>query len=139
MNINHIALNVHNLEATKDFFCKYFGGTANSGYHNPRTGLHSYFIDFPDGGARLELMHWEDMPNDTPNKPIAQTSAANLDHSTGYTHLSISVGSKEAVDELTARLAADGYKHISGPRTTGEGYYESCILLAEGEELELTI
>ena len=51
----------------------------------------------------------------------------------------MSVGSREAVDEMTARLVADGYRHVSGPRVTGEGYYESCILLNGGEELELTI
>ena len=60
-------------------------------------------------------------------------------HLYGYTHICMSIGSREAVDELTARLIADGYRHVSGPRITGEGYYESCILLDEGEELELTI
>lgn len=42
---------------------------------------------------------------------------------TGYAHIAFSVGSKEKVDVLTARLKADGYKVVSGPRTTGDGYY----------------
>ena len=47
---------------------------------------------------------------------------------TGYIHLAFSVGSKEQVDELTAKLKADGYEVVSGPRTTGDGSYESCII-----------
>ena len=46
----------------------------------------------------------------------------------GYVHLSFAVGSRKGVDLLTRRLAADGYTVTSGPRTTGDGYYESCIL-----------
>ena len=38
-------------------------------------------------------------------------------------HIAFSVGSKEKVDVLTARLKADEYKVVSGPRTTGDGYY----------------
>ena len=58
---------------------------------------------------------------------------------TGYVHLAFSVGSREKVDELTAQLKQDGYEIISGPRTTGDGYYESCIIGFEGNQIELTI
>ena len=58
---------------------------------------------------------------------------------TGYIHIAFSLGSKEKVDELTARLKADGYEVLSGPRTTGEGYYESCIVGIEGNQIELTV
>jgi lactoylglutathione lyase len=34
---------------------------------------------------------------------------------------------------------AAGYEGISGPRTTGDGYYESCILDGEGNQIEMTI
>ena len=50
---------------------------------------------------------------------------------TGYSHIAFSVGSIEIVDALTAELKADGYEIISGPRTTGDGYYESCIVAVE--------
>ena len=59
--------------------------------------------------------------------------------SSGYVHLAFTVGSKEKVDELTARLKQDGYEVISGPRTTGDGYYETCIIGIEGNQIELTI
>jgi lactoylglutathione lyase len=49
------------------------------------------------------------------------------------------VGSKEKVDELTARLKNDGYEVLSGPRTTGDGYYESCILGIENNQIEITV
>ena len=57
---------------------------------------------------------------------------------TGYAHIAFSVGSKEKVDELTAQLKADGYEAVSGPRTTGDGYYESCMVAIEGNQIEIT-
>lgn len=57
---------------------------------------------------------------------------------TGYIHLAFSVGSKEKVDELTNQLEQDGYVIVSGPRITGDGYYESCILEPEGNQIEIT-
>lgn len=48
------------------------------------------------------------------------------------------VGSREKVNELTAKISADEYKILSGPRITGDGYYESCIIATEGILIELT-
>ena len=50
-----------------------------------------------------------------------------------------SVGSKEKVDALTVELKTAGYEVISGPRTTGDGYYESCIVAIEGNQIEVTV
>ena len=58
---------------------------------------------------------------------------------TGFIHIAFSVGNKEKVDELTEILKADGFEVISGPRTTGDGYYESCIVGIEGNQIEITI
>ena len=127
MKIEHIALYVHDLEGTKDFFCRYFGAKANDGYHNRRTDFRSYFLTF-DGGARLEIMH----------KPALEDPEKILNR-TGYIHLAFSTGSREAVDTLTIQLAADGYPTLSGPRTTGDGYYESCVLGFEGNLIEITV
>ena len=57
---------------------------------------------------------------------------------TGYIHIAFSVGSKEKVDELTVKIKNAGYDVVSGPRTTGDGYYESCIVGIEGNQIELT-
>ena len=127
MKIEHIAMYVNDLEATKEFFTKYLNGTANDGYHNKNTDFRSYFISF-DEGARLEIMKKPGMTDD--KKALART---------GLIHIAFSVGSKEAVDSLTVRLEADGYEVISGPRTTGDGYYESCIIGMEGNQIEITV
>ena len=128
MKIEHIAMYVNDLEAAKRFFTEYLGGTANDMYHNPNTDFRSYFIRFEDG-ARLELM----------NKPGMEEDEEKGRNRTGYIHVAFSLGSKEAVDALTKRMKADGYEVISGPRTTGDGYYESCIAVIENNQIELTV
>ena len=117
---------VNDLEAARDFFVKYLGGISNAGYHNKNTDFRSYFITFDDG-ARLELMNKPDLTN-TPKAP----------NRTGYIHIAFSVGSKARVDELTEILRQAGYEVLSGPRTTGDGYYESCIVGIEGNLTEIT-
>lgn len=127
MKIEHIAMYVNNLESTKDFFVKYFGARSNECYHNKTTDFRSYFLSFEDG-ARLEIMNHPDMQD--LDKEIRRT---------GFIHLAISVGSKEKVDQITESLKIDGYEVISGPRTTGDGYYESCIIAIEGNQIEITV
>ena len=126
MKIEHIAMYVKDIEAAREFFVKYLGGTSNDGYHNNTTDFQSYFISFDDG-ARLELMTRPELAD--LEKPLNRT---------GYIHIAFSVGSKEAVDTLTDRLKEDGYEVVSGPRTTGDGYYESCIAIIEGNQIEIT-
>ena len=125
VKMEHAALYVHDLEAARDFFVKYLGGKPNDGYHNPKTDFRSYFLTF-SGGSRLEIM----------TRP--EVSDATHEYATGFAHVAFSVGSKEDVDELTARLKADGFAVKSGPRTTGDGYYESCIEGPEGISIEIT-
>ncbi|MCR5227944.1 MAG: VOC family protein [Eubacterium sp.] len=127
MKIEHIAMYVNDLEAARDFFVKYLGGTSNDGYHNDITGFRSYFISFDDG-ARLEIM----------NKPAMEDSPKSANR-TGYIHIAFSVGSAEEVDRLTKQLREDGFEVLSGPRTTGDGYYESCVIGVEGNQIEITI
>jgi len=52
-------------------------------------------------------------------------------------YLAFSVGSKDKVNELTRQLENDGYKIISQPRITGDGYYESCIIDPENNQIEI--
>ena len=127
MKIEHIAMYVKDLEEARAFFIKYFGAESNDVYHNKTTGFRSYFLSFHDG-ARLEIMQ----------KPVMQDREKDLNR-TGYIHLAFSVGSKEKVDALTSQMKNDGYEVISGPRTTGDGYYESCILGFEGNQIEITV
>ena len=71
-------------------------------------------------------------------KPVMEDCVKDLNR-TGYIHIAFSVGSKEGVDALTKRLKDEGYEVISGPRTTGDGYYESCIVGIEGNQIEITV
>lgn len=127
MKIDHAALYVENLEKAKKFFEDYFHAVSNEKYHNKNTGFESYFLTF-QGDVRLEIMTKPELSKHE-KSPV----------SWGFVHLAFSVGSKEQVDTLTARLKEDGYAVISGPRTTGDGYYESCILDGEGNQIEITV
>ena len=128
MKIEHVAFYCRDLEGMKSFFERYFHGTPNILYHNPRTNLRTYILTFPDGESRLELM----------TRPEVEGDNESQFHS-GFIHLSFAVGSKEAVDEFTATLKTDGYETLSGPRTTGNGYYESCVRGFDGMLLEITV
>ena len=127
MKIEHIAMYVEDIEQAREFFVKYLDGISNDGYHNAKTDFRSYFISFEDG-ARLEIM----------NKPDLDDQEKTLNR-TGLIHIAFSVGSKERVDKLTQLLQADGYRVVSGPRTTGDGYYESCVVTIEGNQIEITV
>ena len=127
MRIEHVAMYVNDLEAARDFFIKYLGASSNDGYHNQKTGFRSYFLSFSDG-ARLEIMNKPQM--DDAEKTLART---------GLIHIAFSVGSRERVDELTEELKRDGYEVVSGPRTAGDGYYESCVIGIDGNQIEITV
>lgn len=127
MKIEHVAMYVEDLERAKDFFVKYFNAVPNDIYHNKKTDFRSYFLTF-DGGARLEIM----------NRPQIINNSEKSER-TGYAHIAFSVGSAETVDRLTAELKVDGYTVVSEPRTTGDGYYESCIVGFEGNLIEITV
>ena len=127
MEMEHVALYVQDLEAARTFFVRYLGAVSNEGYHNPKTDFRSYFLTF-EGGARLELMHRPQLERGNPAIPRL-----------GYAHIAFRLGSRERVDALTHRLQADGYELLSGPRVTGDGYYESCVAGVEGNLIELTI
>lgn len=126
VTVEHVALWVEDLERAREFWERFFGATSNDKYVNA-AGFHSYFMTL-DGGARIELMHDGAQVRNTEDRP----------HD-GWGHVALSVGSAEVVDSLTAELVEAGYRCVSGPRTTGDGYYESCILDDEGNRIEITV
>ncbi len=127
MKINHMALYTGNIEKSRDFYMKYFEAVPNEKYHNPKTGLQTYFLRFPGSDVRLEIMT-------RPEISEREDKVMNK----GFIHIAFSVGSKEKVDSLTGRLIADGFKCLSGPRTTGDGYYESVVEDIDGNLVEIT-
>lgn len=109
----------------KVFYEEYFVGNASELYHNQTTNFRSYFLTFTSGSTRLELMNKSDL--------------IELDQEAfGYAHIAYHVENEEAVDKLHQRLIDDGYKHVNGPRTTGDGYYEAVIEDPEGNLVEIT-
>lgn len=128
ISIEHIALWTQDLDRAREFYRKYFGAESNKKYINPGKGLETYFLTFPGGGPRLELMKRPEVTD--PDQP---------DFTRGYAHVAFSLGSKEKVDALTARLVEDGYHRLDGPRTTGDGYYEATFHDPDGNTIELTV
>jgi lactoylglutathione lyase len=127
MKIEHICLNVHDIEKEKEFYCGFFEMIPNAKYSNPKTGWSNYFLSSAEGGARLELLSHAEMPI------VAIDRKA-----TCIVHLCLALGSREKVDKMTAKLEDAGYVILSHPRVTGDGYYESSFLDPEGNMIELT-
>lgn len=126
MKIEHVAIWTKDLEAMRVFYVQKFNATASKRYENKGKGFASYFLRF-SSGARLELMQRTDVTGTVKKESL------------GLAHLAFSLGDKTAVDQLTTLLIAEGYECLDGPRTTGDGYYESVFLDPEGNRIELTI
>ena len=127
MRIEHLAIWTYNLEGLRNFYMHYFDASSSEEYLNHSKEFRSYFLTF-DGDCRLELMEMPNIPK-SKNDPLKQHS--------GLIHFAIQVGSASRVKELTETLRKDGFKIVSEPRITGDGYYESAILDPEGNRVEI--
>jgi lactoylglutathione lyase len=125
MRIEHVALWTADLERLRGFYVEVLGASAGPKYLNPRTGFESCFLSFREG-ARLELMRRADV--------AARGAGADAG---GWAHVAFALGSREAVDEFAARLRARGLSIDSGPRQTGDGYYELAFRDPDGNRLEV--
>ena len=129
IKLEHIAIWTTQLEVLKDYYTKYFDGVPNEKYENSGKSFESYFLSF-DTGARLELMKMPDIPENK-NDTIR-------DQHLGIIHLAFGVDSPKQVDLKAAQLKNDGYPILSGPRKTGDGYYEFETLDPDNNRLEVT-
>jgi lactoylglutathione lyase len=127
MKIEHIAIWTNNLEGMRNFYMHYFDASSNEIYYNHSKGYRSYFLSF-DGDCRLEIMEMPRIPK-SKNDPVKQF--------TGLIHFALKVGSRSEVNRLTEAIKNDGFKVVSEPRTTGDGYYESVILDPDGNRVEI--
>jgi lactoylglutathione lyase len=125
MFVEHIAIWVRDLEKMAEFYETYFGAQRSEKYHNTKTGFQSYFLRF-DSGSRIEL---------TTKQHLHPGGTDTL----GYTHLAMALKSQAEVDAYAQRFVADGFPLLSGPRTTGDGYYEAVIQDPEGNLIEITV
>ena len=130
MKLEHIAIWTHNLEKLKTYYQTYFGGVANTKYVNESRNFQSYFLTFDSGaGARIEIMTRPDIRENR--------NDINAQH-IGITHFAFGVKTMDEVDEKARQLKADGYEILSGPRKTGDGYYEFETFDPDNNRLEVT-
>lgn len=129
MIIDHIAIWTDHLEILKEYYLRFFGGTASNIYVNDKTGFTSYFILF-ETGARLEIMSKPGIPDNLNDRVEAQHK--------GIIHLAFAVDTMFEVDEKAKCLQNAGFKIVNGPRATGDGYYEFVTLDPDHNRLEVT-
>jgi lactoylglutathione lyase len=129
MTLEHVAIWTNNLESLKDYYVKYFEGVPNARYTNAQKGFQSYFISF-ESGARLELMTMPRIPENM-NDPVQKQYL-------GIIHLAFGVASMMEVDKKAEQFRKDGFPVLSGPRKTGDGYYEFETLDPDNNRIEVT-
>jgi lactoylglutathione lyase len=129
MIIDHVAIWTTQLEKLKDYYVKYFNGTANKKYLNKVRNFESYFVTF-ESGTRLELMQMPGVPPNRNDKIEKQYQ--------GLIHISFGVNTMVMVDEKLKELVNDGYKILKGPRKTGDGYYEFETLDPDDNRIEVS-
>ena len=129
MILEHVAIWTYDLEGLKDYYIKYFDAVANEKYTNSDKQFESYFLSF-ESGARLELMKMPDIPSNS-------NDTVNTQH-LGIIHLAFGLPTTLLVDQKAAQLRKDGYPILSGPRITGDGYYEFETLDPDNNRLEVT-
>jgi lactoylglutathione lyase len=129
MTLEHVAIWTDKLEELKDFYVAYFGAEANSKYTNRSKQFHSYFLAFRSG-ARLEIMSMPGIPDNLNDRVITQHK--------GIIHLAFGVDSISEVDQKAIELKKAGFPILSGPRKTGDGYYEFETLDPDNNRLEVT-
>jgi lactoylglutathione lyase len=124
VRIEHVGVWVRDIDAVAGFYGKYFGAHIGALYQNPRKGFESRFLTF-SSGARLEIMRRGDVNRHAPEEQL------------GLAHVALVVGDEARVDVLAARFSADGLPPDSGPRRTGDGYYECVVRDPEGNRVEI--
>ena len=129
MTLEHVAIWTDDLECLKAYYIKYFQAVSNNKYTNPGKGFESYFLSF-ESGARLEIMSMPGIPANTNDTIKAQHR--------GIIHLAFGVDRMEEVDAKAKELRQDGFSILSGPRKTGDGYYEFETLDPDNNRLEVT-
>jgi lactoylglutathione lyase len=121
--IEHIALRTTDIQRLRDFYTHNLGAAATP----PTTdGNDERPCSLDLCGVRLELIHArEPGPREPQRHRLAQIGFA--------------LGSANAVDHLTARLAAAGHHVIEPAHRSTDGRYHSAVLDPDGNHLELTV
>ncbi len=129
MTLEHVAIWTDNLEVLKDYYVRYFGAVANEKYTNEKNQFHSYFLTF-GSGARLEIMTMPDIP--------ANANDTIMKQHKGIIHLAFGMDTVQEVEAKAVELRDGGHRILSGPRRTGDGYFEFETLDPDNNRLEVT-
>jgi lactoylglutathione lyase len=129
MHIEHVAIWTNDLEKLKSYYCRFFGAVANEKYSNPQKNFESYFLGFPSG-SRLEIMKMKGIPANA-NDTVKQQHL-------GLIHIAFGVRSKEEVENKSVELESNGFPILSGPRFTGDGYFEFETLDPDNNRIEVS-
>lgn len=126
MRLAHVALWTRDITSAAQFWLQYFDAEIGPLYHSARRpGFTSCFVRLPSDSLQIELM----------TGPWVVEKAA--DECFGWDHIAVSLGNAEAVDALAQRCATNGIL-LSGPRWTGDGFYEAVMVAPDGTRVEIT-
>ena len=126
MKLASVCINTRDIRRTQSMFVKYFDAKEGEIFHDEVMGIDSSFVTFPDGGELLFV-----------SRPGLTDGSAYPLHS-GYCAVTISVGDKSKVREITMNIYKDGYTVVNMPRTTSYGRFESVVLDFDGNFIYIT-
>jgi lactoylglutathione lyase len=125
--IEHIALVTNDLERLCDFY-RQLGAVISPLATDQDIGPRSCVLDFC--GVRVEAFEL----------PGSGEAAAGEGRSPGVLHLGFALESADAVDELSALIAAAGHRVLEPPHRAGDpGRYESVVVDPDGNRIKLTV
>jgi lactoylglutathione lyase len=122
--IDRVALWTAQLERLRDFYSDELGAPGSPIHEEPATGLQAVLLDFC--GVGLELIEPRAGAQRPPERP-------------GCAYIAFALGSADAVDRLTERLAAAGHSVVVAPQRSWEGCYHAVVLDPDGNRVELTV
>ena len=108
---------------------RFFNAIPNTKYTNTQKQFENYFLSF-SSSARLEIMSRPGIPDNLNDSVERQYK--------GIIHLAFGVSSMKEVDAKAIELKNAGYDILSGPRKTGDGYYEFETLDPDRNRIEVT-
>jgi lactoylglutathione lyase len=124
--VEHVAVWTRDLDRSRAFYERWFAARAGDRYESRRQhGFASHFVALPGGGARLELMQLPALADAAPAPAV------------GWAHVAIAVGTRADVEALAARMRDAGVRVLSGPRETGDGYFEAAVEDPDGNVVEV--
>jgi lactoylglutathione lyase len=127
MKIAHVALWTRDLDEAVEFWTTFFDAKPGSPYESKRrAGFRSRFLELAEGPT-IELM----------TGPWLAAQPSGAPEQIGWSHIAISVQSRDAVDALAKRLE-EAELLLSQPRTTGDGFYEATAKTPDGILIEIT-